>query len=215
MVNDSLEAKLLGQEWFNQSQTRGAPGVDSLQSGTMGRVMGMGFSASTNFPVFSWTAGTTTGTTDNGAGANNLVGATTLTIAGGAGAVVAGDHVKIAGVRRPLRAASGGATTGAATIDLVDPITEIIPDGAAVTIVSAGNTVDVQGAIFDDKSMGVAMPLLDQPSDKPSSIISDNGYSIRVVMGYDMKAKTDMLSLDLLIGAEAYDQRRITLLGDY
>lgn len=219
LTNDSLEAKLLGQEWFNQSQTRGAPGVTTLQTGTMGNVMGMAFSASTNFPVNTYTAGTGAATTDNGAGGNtnNQPGATDLTYDAGTGTVVVGDHIRIAGVRRPLVVATAKAdlSLGGVVIELVDPITEIIPDNAAITVVGSGQDLDVQGAIFDDQSMGVAMPLLDLPSDKPASVIADNGYSIRVVQGYDMDKKVEIMSLDLLIGAEAYDNRRITLLSDY
>ena len=61
--------------------------------------------------------------------------------------------------------------------------------------------------------MAVAMPMLDPASDKPSSVISDDGVSIRIVQGYDMTTKTETLSMDLLVGATAYDPRRITLLS--
>ncbi len=216
LTDDTLEAKLLGQEWFNQSQTRGGPGVTTLQSGFMGRVMGMDFAASTQFTSSQHTAGTGTGTTDNGGGANNLVGDKILVTTGGAGTVTVGDFVKIAGVRRALRVATANANLATTpNIELIDPITEIIPDGAAITVISSGNTFTFQGAIFDDKSMGLAMPLLDPPSDKPSSVISSDGYSIRVVQGYDMQRKVEVMSLDLLVGAEAYDPRRITLLSEF
>ncbi len=220
LTNDTLEAKLLGQEWFNQSQTRGEPGVTTLQTGTMGKVMGMAFSASTNFPVKQYTAGSGTATTDNATVTTNIVGNTTLKYDSGTGSVVVGDHIRIAGVRRPLTVKTAVADLTAVgnpseTIELVDPITEIIPDNAAITVAGSTQNIDIQGAIFDDKSMGVAMPLLDLPSDKPASIISDDGYSIRVVQGYDMDKKVEVMSLDLLIGSEAFDNRRITLLGDY
>jgi len=58
------------------------------------------------------------------------------------------------------------------------------------------------------------MPMLDAASDKPSFVVSNNGYSVRVTQGYDMSTKKETMSLDLLIGAKSYDPRRITLLGD-
>ena len=57
--------------------------------------------------------------------------------------------------------------------------------------------------------------MLDPADDKPTSVVSNNGVSIRAVSGYDMQTKQSTLSLDLLVGAEAYDPRRITLLSDY
>ena len=129
----------------------------------------------------------------------------------------AGDRLAIAGVRRPLKVLTTIADTSATTtVALVDPITEIIPDNAAVTVISTGTAAwTPQGAIFDGDSLAVAMPVLDAPSDKPSQVISNNGYSIRVVQGYDMASKKETLSLDMLIGATAYDPRRITLLANY
>jgi len=61
----------------------------------------------------------------------------------------------------------------------------------------------------------MAMPILDAPSDKPSAVISSNGYSIRLVQGYDIEKKTEVMSLDVMCGAVAWDPRKITLLADY
>ena len=154
--------------------------------------------------------------TNNGGGANNLVGASTITTtATTVGAIKAGDRIQIAGVRRPMLV-STLASVGATSILLTDPITEIIPDGAAITVVSSGTAAwTPNAAIFDGDALAVAFPMLDPPSDKPSSVMSDMGVSIRVVQGYDMASKKETLSLDLLCGAIAYDQRRITLLADY
>ena len=60
----------------------------------------------------------------------------------------------------------------------------------------------------------MAMPMLDTPPDKPSFAASNNGVSIRVVQGYNMTTKVETLSMDLLVGAVAYDPRRITLIAD-
>jgi len=217
LLDLDLEAIVLGQTWFNQSQTRGAAGESTLMEGEMGRVMGMNFFSSINFPTTSgFAAGDGTATTDNTNPLDNLIGSKILTVDTiGVGLNFnAGDHIAIVGVRRPMIVASL-ADNPDTVINLVDPITEIIPDGAAVTVIGSATTYGIKGAIFDSPALGVAMPLLDPASDKPSSVLSYNGISIRVVQGYDMASKKETMSLDCLIGAEAYDPRRITLLASY
>ncbi len=71
------------------------------------------------------------------------------------------------------------------------------------------------GAIFDDRSLAVAFPMLDLPEDKVAATAYSNGVSIRMVKGYDMQTKKTTMSLDLLIGAFMLDPRRTTLLADY
>ena len=214
MLNDSTEARLLGLPYFNTYDNRGESGERVFNDGALGRAMGMGFFSSLNFPSLSWTAGNGAGATKTSPSATeNLVGLKVLTLqAAATGTFKAGDHIKIAGMRRPLRVVADQTTPAA--INLVDPISELVPAGAAVTVVSSGNDVVIAGAIFDERSLAVASPMLDPASDKPSFTASNNGYSIRVVQGYDMDTKTETVSLDLLIGAKSYDPRRITLLGD-
>ena len=215
LVDLDLEATLLGTSYFATWAQRGDSGQTVFDNANMGSAMGMQFLSSINFPSYTHTRSSGTTTTDNTVATNNLIGGNTLTVDAITGGFLAGDRIQVAGVRRPMVVASGGAAL-ATTIVLVDPIDEIIPDGAAVTVISAGNSITAaHGAIFDSQSLGIAMPMLDPPSDKPSSVLSNNGYSIRIVQGYDMATKKDTLSLDLLIGAEAYDPRRITLLTEY
>lgn len=218
LVNGTLEAKLLGKDFFNKSQNRGEDGVVTFREAIMGRAMGMQFYPSDNFPTWSLAAaGTGTSSTDNGAGGNtnNRIGMTALTIDALTNTFPAGTRIKIAGVRRPL-IVSTLASAGATSVSLVDPISEIIPDNAAVTVVASGQTnLALHGAIFDSESLAIAMPALDIPSDKLAYGISNNGFGLRVVVGYDMATKTDMMSIDCLVGAVAYDQRRITLLTEY
>jgi len=221
LVNDTLEAKLLGASWFNTYNDRGPTGEQILTAGNLGRTMGLNFFSSLQLPVdVHAAAGNGTSTTDNGVAVNgifpnNKIGMTTLTIDSLTGQIEAGDRIQIAGVRRPLIAAAQ-ATATATSVTLTDPITEIIPDGAAITVIGSGQVnLNFSGAIFDGQSLAIAMPVLDSPSDKPSFVVSNNGFSLRVVQGYDMTTKTDTLSIDLLIGAKAYDPRRITLLREY
>jgi hypothetical protein len=214
LVDLETEAKLLGQEWFNQAQTRGTDGERTLHTGEMGTVMGMDWFSAITFPETSHVAGNGIGVTDNGTD-NNKIGLKIITIAsGGTGTVNAGDRLQIAGARRPVIAATTVDLTSNTQIPIVDPITEIIADGAAVTVIAANETINYHGAIFDDRSLAVAFPMLDMPGDKVTATAANNGVSIRIVKGYDMTHKMTTLSMDLLCGAFAYDPRRITLVGE-
>jgi len=218
LIDLDTEATLLGQEWFNQQQTRGNDGTNTLRSADMGYTMGMDFFSSIAFPTQAHTAGTMVCVTNNDGGAANLIGNTTLTVdtqtAGQT--LAAGDRLAIAGVRRPLVVKTAIADTSATTsVALVDPITELIPDDAAVTVVGSGQAMTYRGAIFDDRSLAVAFPMLDLPEDKVSAVASNNGVSIRIVKGYDLNSKTTTMSLDLLVGSFMLDPRRTTLLAGY
>jgi hypothetical protein len=222
LVDLDLEATLLSAAYFSTFATRGEAGAGAFNQGAMGRAMGMTFYSSLNFPVSTVsTVGTMVCSTNNGAGGNtnNKIGMTTLTVDGQTASkvLVAGDRLAIAGVRRPLIVKTAiGDTTATTSVALEDPITEVIPDNAAVTVIATTRTnLAARGVIMDKACIGYAMPMLDAPSDKPSSVMSSNGYSIRVVQGYDMTTKSETLSLDLLIGAQAYDPRRMTLLREY
>lgn len=212
LVNLELEATLLGQSWFNQSQTRGAAGEQTLATGDMNRVMGMSFLSALTFPELTHEAGTGVSTTGTTSGTVNNIGNRVLTIAALTGAVKAGDRLLVAGLRRPLIAAADAAAL-ATSVLLVDPITEIIKTASAVTTVASGLTYDINGAIFDSKSLAVSFPMLDMPGDRVTATAHNNGVSCRIVKGYDLQTKKTTMSLDLLCGAFAYDPRKITLLG--
>ena len=212
LINDILEARLLGKAYFNTYNNRGESGERVFNDGALGRAMGMEFFSSLNVPADSHTPGNGVGVTNN-TGSTNLVGLSVLTTDSSTGQFEVGDRIIVAGVRRPLIVSTQTAATST-SIPLVDPIMEIIPDGAAITTISSGAAYTVNGAIFDDSSLAFASPMLDAASDKPTSVATSNGYSMRVVQGYDMTTKKETISIDMLAGATAYDPRRITQLGD-
>ena len=206
-----LEAKLLGQTWFNQAQTRGNEGTTTLRTGQMGTLMGMQWFSSIAFPtnLTGFAAGTGVTTTAN-AGDKNVIGSKVLTVTAAAN-FKAGDRIQVAGLRRPLIAAEDGAGT---EIKLVDPITEIVKDAAAVTVVGSGKNLVYRGAIFDNKSIGVAFPMLDLPDSETAGVASANGISVRVVKAYDITHKVTTFSMDFLCGAFMLDPRHVTLLAE-
>lgn len=213
MCDLSLEATILGLPVFNQSQTGGQDAEYRFREGHMGRMMGMDFGSSIGFPEATHTGGTGV-TTTNSTVSTNLIGLSVLTVDALTGQIEEGDRIMIAGVRRPVIAAAVAAAAST-EISLVNPINEIIPDGAAVTVIGSGETFTYRGAIMDDRSIAIAMPLLDTPSDKPAAVMSKNGFSLRVVRGYDMNSKKEKLSIDCLVGSAMWDPRRVTLLADY
>ena len=220
LVDLDIEAVLLGQTWFNQSNSRGADGEVTLRNAEMGRVMGMDFYSSIAFPTeaAAYTVGTFVGATNNTNGTKNLIGDTVLTVdtvTQSQLTLVAEDRLLIAGVRRPLRVKTAVPDTDATvSIVLYDPITEIIPDDTAIVVAASGKDVQHHGVIMDDRSLAIAFPMLDLPEDRVAATASNNGVSIRIVKGYDLSSKKTTMSLDLLVGAFALDPRRITLVGD-
>ncbi len=223
LVDDEYEALLLGQTWFNQSATRGEPGISTLQSGIMGRVMGMDFFSSVNFPTpaAAVQAGDGSWLTNNGGATSNPIGDLVLTVDTGAAAtqdLAVGDRLLVAGCKRPLIVATliaSGSCAAATSIVLSDPISEIIPDNAAVTVVGSGQTLTTHGVIMDDKALGLAMPMLDMPSGADGATVGYEGHSLRLVKQYNVVNKTTTLSMDCLCGSKAIDPRSICLLADF
>jgi hypothetical protein len=223
LLDPTADSTLMGQTWFTGAQNRGND--DILRYGQSGRTMGMDFFSSVNWEDSSHTSSSGTGplvtaAVSLAAGGLNLVGQRALVLTEITAGFLAGDRIQVAGAKRPMVVAADVAIALPAapqadrTISLVDPISEILTPEAAVTVVGAGLTIDFHGAVFDSKSLGMAMPMLDAAEGQPSATTSDNGISIRVVMGYNHTMKTSQMSLDCLIGGFALDPRRITLLGE-
>ena len=211
LVDLDLEAKLLGQTWYNQAGTRGTEGTTTLRTGQMGTLMGMQWFSSIAFPtnLTGFAAGSGTTTTDNGAD-KNVIGDKVLVVASATG-FKAGDRIQVAGLRRPLIVAEDGSGT---EIKLVDPITELVPNAAAVTVIGSGKNLVYRGAIFDNKSIAVAFPMLDLPDSETAGVASANGISVRVVKSYDIVHKVTTFSMDFLCGAFMLDPRHVTLLAE-
>ena len=212
-----LEAKLLGQTWFNQSQTRGQPGVTSLQEAMMGRVMGMDFYASINHPEGQHQAGSGASLLNfpadtTGRGSNELIGSMVLPVDGSTGTYNEGDRIYVAGAPTPLIVGTGGFSGVSGDIPLQDPITEVMFDNAAVSTAAAGLNYSEMGVVTEETGFAYAMPPLDRPEGVDSAVITSEGMSIRVVSAYDIQTKVQTMSLDMIVGATAWDPRVSMLL---
>jgi hypothetical protein len=211
MLSPDLEAKALGKDYFYQASIRGdGANLEALREGFLAKTMGFNFFGTQYFPATALDAGNLAGATDNTGGAN-LVGSSVLKVQSVTGTIGTGrTNIAVAGYRTPLVVID---VIDSTHLELLYPIMEIIPDDAAFTTVGSGEELTGQGLLLDSRAVGLAMPSLGTPSDKPSFSISNNGYSIRVVQGYDMDAKQEILSMDCLVGAGLIDPRRATILA--
>ena len=213
LVDPTLESTLLGSSWFNSTSNRISD--IGLTKGFMNDTMGFKFYVSRNFPNTthlnsSGTAVTVTSPTTT----QNKIGTSTLHVTSATTAMLEGDRIIVSGCKRPMIVAADVDATDT-EIPLVDPITELIGATKAVTVVGGNaKTLTPRGAIFDGRTLGLAMPMLDPAAGMENSVVSANGVSVRVVKGYNMSTKVTTLSMDCLVGAAAIDPRRITVLAN-
>lgn len=216
LVNDSLEAQLLGTDAFNRFDSRAEAGLTALQEATIGRLMGIDWFSSVNFDTTSRTLGTGTTTLDSALATSNLQGSSTLVVDSTVGTFQAGDKIKIAGAKRAYTVATQVLATGLA-IPLVEQINENLSelDGAAITVIgdALGATVEYQGVIFNPGAYGFSSPPLDAAAGDRTGVASADGLSIRVTEAYDIKTKKTVWSFDMIVGAAAIDARKAMLLG--
>lgn len=223
VLNRQLEATLNGQTWFSGAENRGDDSI--LRSGRMGQTMGVDFYASNHWNESTFTTSSGSGTLEDAVTAAaegyNAPGNTTLVMNEIVGGFLAGDRIEVAGATTPMivaediAAALEAAPVADRTVKLVDPITDILTGGAAVTVIGSGQALSYYGALFDDQALGMAMPMLDPAPGQPSSVLGANGVTIRAVSSYDTTFMKTKLTLDCLVGAFALDPRKIVLLANY
>ena len=216
LVNDDLEAVLLGQDAFSKFDTRGQPGVTALQEAELGRLMGIDWMSSVNMPSVTNVAGNGATTLDSAVATNNLQGQTSLVVDSTTGTFTAGNKIQIAGAKRLYTVATTTAATATA-IPIVEEINENLADldGAAITIVGTGNTIDYQGVVFNPGAFGFAAPPLDAAAGDKTGVATADGISVRVTEWYDGLTKQTYWSFDMLVGAKTIDPRKAMLLGDF
>jgi hypothetical protein len=215
LVDDELEATLLGTDVFHKFDTRGEPAVSALMEASMGRLMGIDWFSSVNFPSTTRTGGTGTAVLDNALATSNLQGSNTLVTLATVGTFEAGDKINIAGAKRDFTVATQ-TLAGATAIPLVEQINENLTGlgGAAITVVSTGAAYTQQGIIFNAGAYGFAAPPLDAAAGDRSGVASAAGLSVRVTEAYDIQTKETYWSFDMLVGAKAIDPRLSLLLAD-
>lgn len=203
----NAESKFLELDTFVEADKSGT--TQALREGSLGRIMG--FDNYMSQSVKSHTTGITTATTIKVNGAVTA-GATKLSIDGTAlvGKLVKGDVMTISGNSYVVTADSADAASNAIADVEVYPELPTIANDTAVTL-TASHTANLA---FNPLAFAFVTRPLVAPQGVQSYVTSYNGITLRVVIGYDMKYKKEMLSMDVLYGYKTmYPELATRVLG--
>ena len=183
--------------------------TQALREGALGRVMGLDHYMSQ--AVCSHVTGITAATAVKVNGAVSA-GATSLAIDGSAltGKLVKGDLLSIKGKTYVVTADTANASSNAIATVKVYPALEAIADNTDVTLVGS----HAANLGFHPSAFAFVTRPLVKPSGVESYVTAYNGISLRVVRGYNMTYKREMLSMDVLYGYKTmYPELAIRYLG--
>lgn len=137
-------------------------------------------------------------------------GATDIHVDGVTTALAAGDGVKIGDYYYTVKSA-GSLSSSDQDITLTTGLIKAVADNAAVTLVAAGT---VNNVVFHENAFAFVTRPLSSPGGVESYVTSYNGISLRVVRGYNMTYKKEMLSMDVLYGYKTmYPELAVRVLG--
>lgn len=123
------------------------------------------------------------------------------------GSIKAGDIVVIGG-KKYVCIQDASASSNEISVKLNEAIT--VAANAAVTVVSGG----AQNLVFHENAFAFVTRPLSTPAGVESYVTSYNGITLRVVRGYNMQYKKDMLSMDVLYGYKTmYKELAVRVLG--
>ena len=181
----------------------------ALREGSIGRVFGLDNYMAQG--VKQHTSGITKAT-DVKVNGKVTAGATSIAIDGTAltGKLVKGDILTIKKNNYVVVEDTADASTNAIASVKVYPALPEIADDTVVTLVS-GHTANLA---FNPMAFAFVTRPLIAPAGVESYVTSYNGITLRVVRGYDMKYKKEMLSMDVLYGYKTmYPELATRVLG--
>lgn len=183
--------------------------TSALREGSIGRVFGLD-----NYMAQGVKHHTTgiTKATDVKVNGKVTEGATSISIDGTAltGKLVKGDVLTIKKKNYVVTEDTSAASSNAITTVKVYPALPEIADDTVVTLVS-GHTANLA---FNPMAFAFVTRPLVAPKGVESYVTSYNGITLRVVIGYDMKYKKEMLSMDVLYGYKTmYPELATRVLG--
>ena len=182
--------------------------VEALRRASIGELLGIGSFMDQNVDTTTHTTGASgEAGTVNGALAK---GATSMVVASaGANATyLVNDIINIAGYGGVVVAANATMDAGGAgTITFKEPLRAAIADATVITPYAADATWQLHGAAFHPRCFAMASVPLALPRGASGATIQDRGLAIRVVWDYDRNLKSDVISLDVLVGAKMVDGR--------
>ena len=168
--------------------------TEALRAGSIGNIFGIENYMSQGVAVNGSPTGAGTVLIDNAAG--YAAGAAALHVDGVTTALAAGDHILIGGCGYTVAAA--GALSGTdQDITLTTPLVKAAADNAPVTFSAAGAKNNL---VFHRNAFAFVTRPLAAPAGVESYTTTYNGITLRVVRGYDMQYKKEMLSMDVLYG---------------
>ena len=210
IASTEYKATLLSVDSFVEVDKSGA--TTALRQAQVGPIMGFNTFMGQNVPTSTHTSGTMSTAVVNSAG-GIAKGETQIPYDGGdaaAGTFKEGDIVEIGGYGNAVIAEDHTASSNAGTFKIKEPLREDVADDAAITVYDGGgNDRQCHGAVFHPDAFAFVAVPLEKPASAEASYIEDpaTGLRIRAVMDYDRDLKSDVLSLDILVGAVMIDGR--------
>lgn len=211
IASTEYKATILGVDSFVEVDKSGAD--SALRLAEIGPIMGLSTFMAQNVDTSTHTTGTGTTASVDGSGNPIAKGSTSIPYDGAAGATdtfLENDIVTLAGYGNVVVAADVTSVGNAGTLTIKEPLREDVADNAAITLYDGGgNDREQHGAVFHPDCLAFVSAPLDLPAGAEAAYFQDpaTGLSIRAVYDYDRDLKADVLSLDILVGAEMVDGR--------
>lgn len=183
--------------------------TQALREGSIGRVMGLENYMAQGIKVHE--AGSLAGTTGIKASAKTNAGLNTITLSKDTltGNVKKGDIINIA-KNNYVVTEDATASTNSITVKLYPALKADVNTSDTIKI-EAGHTANLA---FNPNAFAFVTRPLAAPSGVEAYTTSYNGITLRVVKGYDMKTKKEMLSMDVLYGYQTmYPELATRILG--
>lgn len=188
--------------------------TQALREGSIGRIQGIDNYMSQQVAVHK--AGTFTGVASPKVNAKATKGADTIAIKGGSSTetLVAGDVFTIN--NKPyVVVKDAAAETGVITVNVYPSLIEDVNADTDIVFVDKNSGGHVANMVFNKNAFAFVTRPLELPvSNQEAYVVSYGGLNLRVVYGYDMKKKKNMLSMDTIYGfAPLYPSLAATILG--
>lgn len=180
--------------------------TEALRRGSIGNIFGIDNYMSQGV-VKSTITGAGTVLIDKAGGF--AAGTTALHVDGVTTALAAGDVIKIGDYYYTIKSV-GALSTADQDITLTTGLIAAVADNASVTLVSSAT----HNIVFHENAFAFVTRPLAAPAGVESFVTSYNGISLRVVRGYDMQYKKEMISMDVLYGYKTmYPELAVRVLG--
>ena len=184
--------------------------TEALRAGAIGRVFGIDNYMSQGISSNTKATGAGTVLVDHTGG--YAAGTKEIHVDGVSTALAAGELLKIGDYYYEVKTA-GALSTADQDITLNIGLMKSVADNDAITIVTASYAA-VNNIVFHRNAFAFVTRPLVTPSGVEAYTTSYNGIALRVVRGYDMTYKKDMLSMDILYGYKAiYPELAVRVFG--